>query len=273
MPDLEVWTHNNFPYERDRVVRAGINFGAPGDRRSTGGTLWMDSPSVGGPSPDLAVDVEGPATYFRNHMSRVKGDGIPWVAASGIEGAEKLIIHLAGGAHKFDGSRRIAQSADDAVESSSGRMYLSTKDLRLASGDGKSQIGLRFIDLPIPPDAVITTAAIQFTVGDDNDEVTKLTIFGQDSDDAAIFRPRTHDISNRPRTERFATWEPASWPVAGEAGPPHRTPELASILQGILDRPGWKPGNAVAFVITGTGLRVVKSFASRVSQRARIECS
>ena len=37
--------------------RVGRNFGAPGDRVTESGTLWLDFPSVGGPSPVLPVNV------------------------------------------------------------------------------------------------------------------------------------------------------------------------------------------------------------------------
>ena len=32
-----------------------MNFGAPGDRRSPDGTLWLEYPSVGGKSPDVPI--------------------------------------------------------------------------------------------------------------------------------------------------------------------------------------------------------------------------
>ena len=35
------------------IVRLGLNLGAPGDRQDAEGTLWLDYPSVGGPSPDV----------------------------------------------------------------------------------------------------------------------------------------------------------------------------------------------------------------------------
>ncbi|MEZ6045603.1 MAG: PQQ-binding-like beta-propeller repeat protein [Planctomycetaceae bacterium] len=51
MPDLEIWTQNDMAYEGDLVRSVGINFGAPGDRRDAEGTLWLDYPEIGGPSP------------------------------------------------------------------------------------------------------------------------------------------------------------------------------------------------------------------------------
>ena len=42
------------PGQPKQIQRVGINFGAPGDRMTREGTLWLDFPSVGGPSPELA---------------------------------------------------------------------------------------------------------------------------------------------------------------------------------------------------------------------------
>jgi len=39
-----------------------------------------------------------------------------------------------------------------------------------------------------------------------------------------------------------------------------RTPNLSSIVQEIVDRPGWQSGNAMAFIITGTGCRAAESY-------------
>ena len=79
-----------------RVKRLGINFGAPGDRMTESGTLWLDHPSVGGPSPDVSLDTAPKSsTYYYRHSLWVKGgDGMPWVTASGIEGAERIAIGL-----------------------------------------------------------------------------------------------------------------------------------------------------------------------------------
>lgn len=96
--DVEGWSFTYYP-PPDRptpVDRVGINFGAPGDRLAENGTLWLDFPSVGGPSPDIPVSVEGHSKQlFRCHMSHLKenGEDAPrWVGASGIEGVTAVTI-------------------------------------------------------------------------------------------------------------------------------------------------------------------------------------
>ena len=60
------------------------------------GTLWLDYPSVGGPSPDVPVSISGKnPQWFRRHPSRIEGDGLKWVAASGVKGLEGVTIVLA----------------------------------------------------------------------------------------------------------------------------------------------------------------------------------
>jgi outer membrane protein assembly factor BamB len=79
-----------------RITRVGINFGAPGDRMSGTGTLWLDVPSVGGPSPRVAVSVQ-PGTcvpYYRHALRMAADTSMPWVSASGIRGVEKVIVQL-----------------------------------------------------------------------------------------------------------------------------------------------------------------------------------
>lgn len=77
-----------------KIQRIGLNLGAPGDRKTEDGTLWLDYPSVGGPSPELTVQTV-PATpeYFYRHSLWMRGgEGWPWVAASGVKGLQSLTI-------------------------------------------------------------------------------------------------------------------------------------------------------------------------------------
>jgi hypothetical protein len=111
-PSVETWTLSALGAPRGRVVRAGLNFGAPGDRLAAGGTLWLDVPSVGGPSPNLTVRLgpEGTKTV-RRHSSvidtsvvtaRSKAQApLPWVAASGVEGVKTIEVVLPGGAASY----------------------------------------------------------------------------------------------------------------------------------------------------------------------------
>ncbi|MEA1997230.1 MAG: malectin domain-containing carbohydrate-binding protein, partial [Gemmatimonadota bacterium] len=76
--------------------RVGINLGAPGDRVAPNGTLWLDYPSRGGPSPKLPVSIkpENPE-WFCHHSSLLESGELKWVAASGVKGIGKITVILA----------------------------------------------------------------------------------------------------------------------------------------------------------------------------------
>lgn len=78
----------------EKIQRVGINLGAPGDRMTREGTLWLDYPSRGGPSLEVKVDVQPEtAEYFYRHSIWMEGGtGWPWVAASGVEGARSITV-------------------------------------------------------------------------------------------------------------------------------------------------------------------------------------
>ena len=81
---------------KGRIARLGINFGAPGDRMTDSGTLWLDYPSVGGPSPKVSLNVtpKSSAYYYHHSLWSKGGTGMPWVTASGMTGAEKISVEL-----------------------------------------------------------------------------------------------------------------------------------------------------------------------------------
>lgn len=77
-----------------QIQRVGINFGAPGDRMTRDGTLWLDYPSVGGPSPELSVAASPPTVQFhyRHSVWMNAGEGWPWVVSSGAEGLSSFVL-------------------------------------------------------------------------------------------------------------------------------------------------------------------------------------
>jgi len=96
-PDVELWTFTGLKLGDERIIRLGLNLGAPGDRMADNGTLWLEYPATGGPSPQLRVTLEPEQPrWFRRHTSRIAGDDHRWVGASGAEGLSRLTIHLGG---------------------------------------------------------------------------------------------------------------------------------------------------------------------------------
>lgn len=77
-----------------KIERIGLNFGAPGDRRTDDGTLWLAYPAVGGPSPKVDVRTEpaSPEYYYRHSVWIEGGEGWPWVGASGVKGLQRVTV-------------------------------------------------------------------------------------------------------------------------------------------------------------------------------------
>ncbi len=93
-PEFEQWTAWGGVAVEAPIRRVGINFGAPGDRIAENGTLWLDWPSVGGPSPEVPVQVD-PAEarpFYRHALWNKGGQGWPWVVASGLRGMRSIRI-------------------------------------------------------------------------------------------------------------------------------------------------------------------------------------
>lgn len=263
MPEMEMWTYNTFRLEKGQpspVRRVGVNLGAPGDRRSEDGTLWLEYPSVGGDSPEVPVQAAGELTWFRHHSSRVAGGVLPWVAASGAEGLRQLSVSLK---PEEAGAKRlvpVARGEDDAEEDAKGKVSLDSSDLELTEDGGPQTVGLRFQSVPLPAGAKIKKAYVQFEVDEESSEATVLTLAGQAVDDAPAFAAKDKDVSSRARTQSSVEWKPGSWSEEGDAGEKQQSPDLTGILQEIAARPGWKEGNALALLITGTGKRIAKAF-------------
>lgn len=80
-----------------KIQRLGLNFGAPGDRRTRDGTLWLDLPNVGGPSPAVSVSTTPPLDTLPRHYQhslflKPGGQGWPWVAGSGVSGIREVSV-------------------------------------------------------------------------------------------------------------------------------------------------------------------------------------
>jgi len=107
VPETDFWTYNSFQESDSAVERLGLNFGAEGDRRSDDGTMWLDYPNIGGPSPNLTVKlVTDRPEWFRLHSTQIQGEGLNWVASSGVRGIRSITVPLFAGKAANDEQKR-----------------------------------------------------------------------------------------------------------------------------------------------------------------------
>jgi hypothetical protein len=166
----------------------------------------------------------------------------------------------------------VSADEDDAEEriSSDGSVSLKSSDLHLTQDDEWVHVvGIRFL-VAVPRNARILSAHIQFAADETSSVPTSLTIGGEASDHAAAFEKEARNVTSRPRTTEAVGWEPPPWTM-GDSGPDQRTPELTALVQEIVDRPGWVPGNAMVFLISGTGHRTAHAHYGVPSRAPRLE--
>lgn len=156
---------------------------------------------------------------------------------------------------------RVSAGSDDAEERSGGSVDVASSDLELVTdGSAVQTVGVRFPALAVPRGAQVTAASIQFQTDEVSTDTASLTIRGQAADNAATFSTATGNVSGRARTTAATTWSPPAWSTVGAKGAEQRTPDLAGVVQEVVNRSGWVSGNALAFVITGSGRRTAEAF-------------
>ncbi len=155
---------------------------------------------------------------------------------------------------------RISASDDDAEEDTDGVINMDSSDLELTTEDTAQTVGLRFAQISLPGGATVLEATVQFEVDEISPFPTFLSLKGQLDPAPLAFSEATDDLSRRARTNETVTWDPDVWATPGAAGAEQRTPDLAPLLQELIDQPGWVRHNPVVLLITGTGTRTAKSF-------------
>ena len=142
-----------------------------------------------------------------------------------------------------------------------GWMYMSSSGLEMNRdaddcGQNRQYVGLRFQGINIDNGATIISATIEFTVDvadlgkpGTSDPLT-VTISGQDHNDAPVFNGTNYNLSGRSYLGTTVIWSPDPWTATPEA---YNSDDISSIIQGIVNKPGWASGNAMVFMLDGDG--------------------
>jgi len=165
-----------------------------------------------------------------------------------------------GGSGSDEVEVRIASGNDDAEQRENGTIYFNSSDIELVDeGDTENQtVGLRFNGIQIPQGATITNAYIEFETDETSSGSASLQITAQNIDNAPAFANVTRNISNRAVVSANVAWNDVSvWNVINGK---HQTPNLSPVIQSVINRNGWVSGNAMVFIITGTGKRTAESY-------------
>ena len=153
-----------------------------------------------------------------------------------------------------------------------------SSDLELGSesadGSEPQVVGVRFGGVDIPAGSVIVDARIQFTVDETkgNDTDSELTIFAEANANPETYNTDAFNISSRETLASTVDWSIAmgTWGTVGEAGENQRTPNIAALVQALIDQDGWEAGNAMAFQFSGTGTKAAESYDGDATAAPRL---
>lgn len=166
-------------------------------------------------------------------------------------------------------SRSLAAGTDDAEQPGTAAAVTNSTVLEIGQNGTTAQtVGLRFPNLTIPPGATIHKANLVVTSTAANSSTTNYTITAEASDSAVAFTTAANNLGARPKVANPAS---VAWPTgAFSANTNYGTVSVAPLLKQLVDRPGWRSGNAAAFFIAGTGTRPVVAFEGGAANAARL---
>jgi len=146
----------------------------------------------------------------------------------------------------------IIQSSDDGYEDFSGGVNVTGQTLQFGSASA-NLFGLRFEAINVPPGAVISAATIQFVAKGTHSDPYTMTIAAQlvvsapPISDTDVYTTALYNLSTRPTTVSSVTWSMPAWTL-DEAGANELSPDLAAIVQEVVDQAGWSAGNHILFI-------------------------
>jgi hypothetical protein len=181
-----------------------------------------------------------------------------------------LVLRGLSAVPQYHVQRAVGTGAGDTYTDASGT-HTDANEVWLG-GNEQYHGGFRFNTLRMPQSAVINYADLTVTAASDASMDTVLAIYGHDHDSSPSFA-YSAIVPNRPRTDASVPWNPSD--TFWRAGSAYQSPELAPIVQEIVNRPGWRQGNALSLLlIAGPGdvgsARKVWSYEGSFPDRAML---
>ncbi|MEM0909532.1 MAG: PilC/PilY family type IV pilus protein [Pseudomonadota bacterium] len=218
---------------------------------------------------DLGIIIEGESNSALSSRQVLAYD-------EGSGQSPQLVIEFddstATGCIKQDRIYQINANADNAEEQSSG---LQATGYYLDMGDsGNDFIGLRFPGLAIPSGANILDAYIEFTgASEQTGADAQMTIKAAAEDNPADFSSYpNYLLRDKPKTSAGVVWNNiTSWYLDGK----YETPSLTTVVQEVVNRPGWAADNSMMFILSnfGTDRRSAYTYNGQASGAAKLVVS
>ncbi|WP_432471145.1 PilC/PilY family type IV pilus protein [Amphritea sp. HPY] len=164
---------------------------------------------------------------------------------------------------------------NDAFQPKNGSVNVTSNTIKLSrSGTGgnsvKYDVGVRFAQVEIPQGAEIQNAEVVFTIQNKKTNTLDLDIYAEDSSYPAVFS-NSAPIASRTKTSAKVNWNSVASPGGGKL---LTTPDVSSLVQEVVDRSDWEPGNNLAVLINQDGndkaFRLIKSYNKSASQAPKL---
>jgi len=155
----------------------------------------------------------------------------------------------------------VASSIDDAEEDTdiNSQMFFDSDDLEFMSGVDfvVGAVGIRIGNISIPQGATITNARLEFVAFASQNDPTSLTVKAHATGNSTSIPAANGGISSLPRTTATASWNNvAAW----TQGNTYQSADISNVIQEIINRNDWSGGNAMTFIVEGSGMRTAGSF-------------
>ncbi len=133
-----------------------------------------------------------------------------------------------------------------------GNVDLTSSDLEVGDDDGGGLFwqvcAVQYDQLGIPQGAIINSAKLTLQVDEDGIpyDSNDFTILAEAADNASVFTTDLYNITTRARSLASVGWNP---PTAAAIGEKVDTPDLTSLIQEVVNRPGWSDNNRLTLMI------------------------
>ncbi len=168
-------------------------------------------------------------------------------------------------------SGQVNSGADDVEElSTDGSIDVNSSDLDLLedSPDVFSAIGIRMTNITVPQGATVTNAYLEFVADEAQSVATSMTISAEATGNALTIPTTAYALTSKTKTNATISW--ANLP-AWTIGNTYQSADISSVVQELINRGDWASGNAMTFLIEGTGTRTAESFDGTAAPKLFID--
>jgi len=152
------------------------------------------------------------------------------------------------GIPQFESHSRVQGSLDDTYVHAGSANPHHDENIRL--GGGQYDGGMRFVLRNIDHGSLIREARLHTRVYSSSSADVSLTIYAENTDDAANFIGSNPLVPYRPRTGASVPWDiEESWIADTWIW----APDVKDVIQEVVDRPGWTRGNGLVLLFIASG--------------------